>query len=73
MTVRIDVLVYWVFALFTAVASGQNFERLLTPRDYQGNGRPRRHIGTGARDAVQATRNYRADIDYGAFKRQHLP
>jgi hypothetical protein len=72
MTTRIDVLAYWMITLCSAVASGQNFDRLLTPREYGMATRApaaRQTYRDGVRDGVRAAREY-SDIDYQALREQ---
>jgi hypothetical protein len=66
MNVRIDLLAYWLIALHSAVASAQNFDRLLPPRNEPTARMPA--YRSGIDDARQAQRSLRPDFDYQSLR-----
>ena len=66
MTTRIDVLVFWAVTLCSAVCNGQNFERLLTTRDYGAVSRTSEAYRAGVRDEGRDV----ARTDYEALRAQ---
>jgi len=76
MTKRIIVVTYSILALSTAMADGQNFDRLLLPREYQGAAS--RAYRAGVRDPVHDRSDYtglRANVvrRYGTDQWDALP